>query len=471
MSRPPRTRAATTAPTARPGLGRAVALSASGALLGGCAWLGQAPPFHEVERGLPGDLVEERSFFGIVEERRFPDGALLSAIRPILVEARPTDGSLKRHYLTPIASHTETDIRHRTRVWPVFATDSVGDAAERKADTTDDDTMLLPILGWGSEPGQRDWWMVFPLGGHLEQKIFSDQIDFVLFPIWAQTRTGDWHSTHVLWPLICWGEGEGRSHTRVLPFWSETDGPKSSERTLLWPIVHWSTEERGDRTFDGWFVFPLVGHRTSRDGTYEEWTALWPFFSWSDDERNGDRTRAILWPIHKEVERPDAKISSTWWWPAYGTYESPTESTAFYAWPIVWTGEYKLGEGKSARIARRTFVVPVWMERESGPADGPPDTREVRSWPLFSFEHAPSGEETLRVPDLIPFFGWQAGETAWSDLLALFRMRSDAAGRTAWDLPFGIVRYREDERGSSKLTFLWWLDLPLGGGPEEAGPR
>jgi hypothetical protein len=450
---------------------RSVAAAAAALFPASCAFLGQFPPFHEVETGLPGNVTAERACFGIVEEQRWPQGDLLSAIRPLVVEAQSPGRPLRRNYLPPLAVHSESDVRHRTRVWPIFGMDSLGTAGERERGESDDDTMLLPLVGWGSEPGQPSWWMVFPLGGHLEQKIFSDQIDFVLFPIWARTRTGDWHSTHVLWPLICWGEGEGRSHARFIPFWSQTDGPKSSQRTLLWPIVHWGTETRGDRTFDGWFVFPAVGHRTSRDGSYSEWTALWPFFYWSDDEKNGDRTRGILWPFHKETERPEAGISSTWWWPFWGDYNSPTETSAFYAWPIVWKGQYEEGEGATARTSRRLFVVPLWMERESGPAGGAPDSKDLRSWPLFSFERTRSGEETLRVPDLIPFFGWQAGETAWSDLFALFKMRSDDQGRKAWDLPFGIVRYRRDAAGASKLTFLWWIDLPLGGGTPAGGPR
>jgi hypothetical protein len=68
------------------------------------------------------------------------------------------------------------------------------------------------------------------------------------------------------------------------------------------------------------------------------------------------------------------------------------------------------------------------------------------------------------VPEIIPFFGWEAGETCYADLLTLFKWSGDKEGRVAWDLPFGIVRYRRDVKGAKKLTLLWWLDIPLGGG-------
>lgn len=430
----------------------------AGFALSGCAGLGHAPPLHEVETGLPGNVTEERAAFGIAEERRRPGGDLESAIRPFVVERSGPGSPTVRFFLPPLATQSVSDQRHRTTVWPLFSTDSVGDPAERAAGASDDDTMLLPLVGWGSEPGQDDWWMFFPVYGTLQHKLFSDEIEFAAFPLWARTRTGAWRSTHVLWPLIAWGEGEGRTHARFLPFWSQSDGPKGSKRSLLWPVVHWSTLENGDRTFDSWFVFPLVGHRAAQDGTYSEWTALWPFFSWSDDDRNGDRNRSILWPVHKQVDRPTAGVSSTWWWPLWGTYDAPDEASGFYAWPLVWTGERR----EAGRWSTHDFLVPLWMERESGPVGAAADRRELRSWPLFSFERTASGEETLRVPDLIPFFGWDAGETAWSDLLALFRWRADAEGRAAWDLPFGIVRWRRDAAGASKLTLLWWIDVPTG---------
>ena len=150
---------------------------------------------------------------------------------------------------------------------------------------------------------------------------------------------------------------------------------------------------------------------------------------------------------------------STWFWPFYGNYESETESSSFYAWPIVWKQEELRGEV----LAKRTYVVPFWMKSETGPPDGPPTAEALRAWPLFSYRRKPDGLETLRVPELIPFFGWETGETVYSELLNLFHWRRDAEGRVAWDGPLGIVRYRR--RGDeASLRLLWWIDIPLGGG-------
>jgi hypothetical protein len=442
-------------------------LPAAAALcLGACASFPNLPPIHEIEEGLPGGVTEERWLFGLIEHRRYPDGSELRAWRPFAAEARrpPEDGqptARKLHVVPPFGSRVRTPEERSTQVVPIWFDLSVGTDEERAEGTSDDDFTIFPVLFWGCEPGQGPYFMLFPVFGTVRQRLFADRIDVVLFPAYARTETGTWSSTHLLWPLVAWGcdTETGRTHARFLPFWSQTDGPAGTRRTLLWPFVHWGTEVREDRTSDGWLVWPLLGRRTSRDGDLSETTVLWPFFSWSSDERTGDTYRAILWPIHKHLDRP-GKERATWWWPAYGSYESETERSNFYVWPIGWSTDRFEGD----RVVRRRFVVPVWMRREWGPRDGPPDRVETRSWPLFSHERTADGYESVRIPEIVPFFGWQAGETAYADTVALYRGRSDAEGRAAWDLPFGIVRWRRDAEGASKLTLLWWITIPLGDG-------
>ena len=417
------------------------------------------PPFFERESGLPGDLDEDRAVFGIASRTRGPDGALLSAIRPFTAKVEDGHGAEKLHVVPPIGSHVRSATGTSTTVYPLFFRTRDGDEADRESGRSDDDTWLFPILAWGSEPSDGSYFAAFPVYGTLKQKLLADRIDFVMFPAYTHTQADDWQSTHILWPLIAWGESKTRSHARFLPFWSQSDSTTRRSRTLLWPIVNWSVEEKGGRTFDSWFVFPLLGHRTTRDGQFSAWTALFPFFEFSHDDRTGDDYRAVLWPFHKRSLLPGVS-ESTWWWPFYGHYDSELEHSAFYAWPIVWASD----EVRGKYAFRHRYVVPLWMRREVGPVGGPPDEVEVRSWPLFSWRKRPDGYQSVRVPEIIPFFGWEAGETCYADLVTVFRWSSDAKGREAWDGPLGLVRFRRNTEGRKTLTLLWWIDIPLGGG-------
>jgi hypothetical protein len=418
------------------------------------------PPFWEHETGLPGNLREDRAVFGLISKTRGEDGALLSAVRPFMAKVEDGKGALKAHYVPPFGAHVENESGERTSVFPLFSDTEFGDDEDRRKGRTDDDTWILPLLGWGSAPdGHGDWFMAFPFYGKLRGKILADEIEFVMFPLYVRTQADDWKSTHFIWPLIASGESPTRSHFRVLPFWSQSDSPKQSNRTLLWPIGSWGWDERGGRIFDSWMVFPLAGRRTSRDGQYKEWTALFPLFEGAHDDKNGDDYLAAPWPFYVRSVKPGVS-EQTWYWPFYGRFDSPTETSRFYAWPLVWTGS--VVDGK--RRFERTYFVPLWMERSSGPVDGPADEEEMRSWPLFSWSRRGDGVETFRFPEIIPFFGWEAGETCYADIVTLFKKSSDTAGRMAWDGPLGIVRYRRTDKGAKTLTLLWWIDIPLGDG-------
>ncbi len=437
---------------------------AASCLVGGCASTGGVPPFWEHETGLPGDTEERRWLFGLVRERAAAAGATELVVQPLFVRNEAADGGVTWNVLPPFGHRRENQSEVTSTIWPLFFRSARGSPQEREDHDSDDDTALFPLLLWGHEPNEGSYFLLFPLGGNLKGKLVSEEIRMGLFPLWVRTRAGSWTSTHLLWPLIAWGTGDGRSHFRVLPFWSQSDGATGSRRSALWPLVHWSHETVGEREFDGWMVFPFVGRKTARDGTSEQWTVLYPFFHSAEDSTNGYAEWGAPWPFLVGETRPgaDGKGGSEmrWWWPLYGRFDSPDEVSRFWLWPIGWHRDVRRG----SMHTKMSAIVPFWMQTERTPADGGPGSESVRGWPLFSWDRDADGLERVRVPEILPFFGWDLGEAVYADLLSLYRRRSDAEGRVAWDGPFGIVRYRRDVAGASRLTLLWWLTLPLGGG-------
>lgn len=442
------------------GPARYVVVSLLAAWLGsGCAGFPNVPPLFEREGDLPGDVFEERALFGIASATTWKDGRRELALRPLIVRREPTLGGRTTQFLTPFVLWSEGETGTGFTIWPFFSDTSYGSERERQEGESDDDVWVLPVAAWGSEPGQGSYLAVLPVGGTLKGKFLAEEITTWAFPLYVRVKDGEWRSTHVLWPLSAFGSGGGREHARVLPFWSQTDSERGYSRTLLWPFIHWSSIERNDRTVDGWFVFPFVGHSASTDDTFSQWTALYPFFQFSKDTRNGDTYTSILWPIYKNDVRP-GKSASLWYWPLWGEYVANDEESKFYAWPIVWDQWEISGSGTRRE---RTFVVPFWMRSKTVEADGATDLA-LRSWPFFSWAERSEGTSELRIPQISPVFGWDAGETVYGDLLTLFRWRGDEKGRVAWDGPLGLVRYRRGLNGEAHLRLFWWIDIPLGGG-------
>jgi len=431
-------------------------------ILGACSSFPNIPPLYEVETDLPGGATVTRALFGLYEDEETPESRI-RVVRPLGMVENTGDGR-QDQILPPFYLRTKDGVHEERYIAPFFYQSSWGTETQRQADESDDDVSIFPFAFWGEEPGEGPYFLLFPLYGELKGKLLADEIRLRGFPLYADTRTSGWQSKHVLWPLIAWGEGDDRSHFRVLPFWSESDNETSSRRSALWPFIHWNTQQQGDRELSGWFVFPFVGRRTADDGSSRQTTVLYPLFQFASDDKTGDEYTGILWPFYKRSVRP-GDSESTCWWPFWGNYEGQNEESTFWAWPIVWH-QWEVQAGVS-RV--RDFVVPFWMRSESGPPGGAPTKTTLKSWPLFASESHADGRSTLRVPGLIPVLGWEAGERVYSDLISLFRSRTDAEGREAWDGPLGLVRYRKGSSGERKLTLFWWLDIPLGGDEDAAG--
>ena len=136
---------------------------------------------------------------------------------------------------------------------------------------------------------------------------------------------------------------------------------------------------------------------------------LYPFFSWGHDDRTGYEQRSVLWPFHVWDHRPGVS-EKEWWWPFWGRFESESERSTFYMWPLGWDQEQQLTDGWE----RRQYFVPFWMQSERGTDPGRTEHTETRVWPLYASSESADGSKSLRFPEILPFFGWEAGEAVYS---------------------------------------------------------
>jgi hypothetical protein len=479
----------------------------------GCSTLARGPdvralPLFERERPVPGapraaDWIWP---FGHVEEDPFGTS---SGFRP-LVRSVETEDMDRTEVLYPLFWTQEKKGIVSTRLWPVFWHDRFPTAAG-----DDSDTAVLPFLFWGSEPGEGGYFLLFPLGGHVKQKLLSDETIFVLFPLYARTRTGAWRGNHVLWPLVHWGSDGDRRHAfRVWPFYGESvkEGVYD-RRTLLWPFLHWGTEEMDREPVHSWMAWPFYGTEWSADGTSAH-TVLYPLFEWADGPRV--RERSLPYPFYRTrtewtIGEGGKRLHSEllWLWPFYGTYDrygpdpaalsgpgaEGRESSGFAAWPIVYWWDVAGGN----RWERAVQVIPFWRRKVHEPFDGSPGDSWWKLWPLAEGETLPDGSTRFTTLALLPWFRWEEFEANWGIFWELARVRTAPDGSRSTDLLFSLVRERTgpagdhrripllasasrdrggtswsllegllggdtDPAGGTSLRLLWFLRIPLGKG-------
>lgn len=412
----------------------------------------RALPALERERPVPSAprITDWMWPFGHVEESA---GSRASGFRPLGRSVETDDGS-RLEILYPLWRSVERDGAVSRRLFPVLWHDAmpVDGGVDR-------DTALLPLLFWGSEPGQGGYFLLFPLGGTLRGKLLAEETTFVLFPLYAGTRDGKWRGTHLLWPLVHWGsDGERRSALRAWPFWGESTKEGVYERrTVLWPVVHWATEGMDtEHPVSGWLVWPLLGHESSSSG-FSSWTVLWPFFSWADGPRS--RERSLPFPFWrsrtewKDADRAEVLSDLAWYWPFHGRYDRPGEERSrFWLWPLVWWSEV---EGGNA-VEESFGVMPLWRRVDRTPRGGGPGDGWWKLWPLASGRERADGGGEWSALSPIPWFRWEEFDANWGVFFELARVRRDPDGSRATDLLFSLVRVRSGPRGERhRIPLLW----------------
>ncbi|MHC4924378.1 MAG: hypothetical protein ACYTG4_09930 [Planctomycetota bacterium] len=415
--------------------------------------------------------------------------------------------------LFPLYRSVEDEYGHRARLFPL-----VWDDLLEFTDGPDRGSAVLPLVWWGNEPETGAYFLFLPFGGTAKQKFLTDESTFVLFPLYVGTRTGEYEGTHLVWPLVHWGSGGGKSSFRVLPLFmtGQKDGVHE-RRKLLWPIIHWGTEDMDTaHPRSHWMVWPLIGRDTSEvsSGT----TLLWPFFSWFDGPRSWGRDLPFPFYRRRVIEDEDGEktLDLLWLWPFYGrslagkethldmhdfAVQVPArEELRWYAWPLVWDLEERNDD-----MHFTSFVIaPIWTRRVTRrPEHEQPHVR-TKFWPLFRSEVQHDGSVEWSSLSIIPMFHWRHFEANWGIFWELVRRRDDPDGSWSTDLLFSLIRMRggpqgsrfrvpglfctesDDEGsrwslleglvgheskpdGSSSLQLLWFLDIPVGSPTQDEG--
>jgi len=413
----------------------------------GCASVADGPEVHalpviERERPVPSApwTTDWLWPFGHDEDR---PPSTSTGFRPLWRRVRT--GETERHeVLYPLWRDAAEGEEYHARLFPLYARDRVPSAGG-----LDTDTVVLPFLWWGDEPGQGPYFLLFPLGGTVKQKLLVDEGTFVLFPAYLRTRNGAYRGTHLLWPLVHFGSGGGRAATRVLPLFSFSDKEGVyRRRSVLWPFVHWSAEDIDTpHPRSGWMAWPFFG-RDSSDVSGAT-TLLWPFFQWSDAPRAW--ARDLPFPFYRRrVTADEAGATESellWLWPFHGRFDGPGDRSRFYAWPLVFTTDVE----EAGRRRRGLIVAPFWSRQSAVPLEGGgAGDSWWKAWPLAEGESRADGGSGWSSLSIIPIVRWPEFDANWGVFFELVRRRRDPDGSSSTDLLFSLIRSRRGP-GSARV--------------------
>lgn len=352
---------------------------------------------------------------------------------------------------------------------------------------------FFPFLFWQrSADADRNTFAFLPFYGHLEKRLFRDEVDVVLFPLWSRTRkrevvTENWfypffHSRYgpglegwQFWPLYGWEEKQPTWQTNI---WGETElVPGHRKRFVLWPIffevrTELGTEAPGHQRA----VIPCYAESASSRGRSRSWG--WPLgVTVSTNARTGYHEVGAPWPFVVWGEGPDRATHR--FWPLYGSSVRTNGERRFLLWPL-----WQQRRSRTTEMEREDTRMGLFVYRKVEERMVAGRRLRVSLWPLFTYREDDLGRARLQVfAPLEPVLpGNRAVERNYSPLWSVWRAEEDpVTGRSGgsllwnlwrWDrgptgrkcsLLFGAVRYESDADGSRWRL----LGLPVRRGPAQ----
>jgi len=309
---------------------------------------------------------------------------------------------------------------------------------------------------------------VAPFYGHLKNRMFHDEIFFVLFPFYAETRKRDVVTENYLYPFGATSRGNSLSGWQVWPFVGHehkdvttlTNGYGDVETIgghdksfVLWPL--WMRQNTGIGTDNPVKIrasIPLFVYE--RSPKLDMTTVIWPLFNKLDNREKKYREWQTPWPL-VTFARGAGKTASRVF-PFYGHTQTTNRESAFCLWPI-----YQFYHTRSDPLDERRTRIGYYLYSkldEKNTETGQIKTR-IDMWPFFTWHRDFHGNTRLQVLALVePALAENPGiERNWSPLWSLWRAENNArTGASSRSLLWNLYR-RETAPDHRKVSLLFGL--------------
>ena len=333
-----------------------------------------------------------------------------------------------------------------------------------------------------------DYTAFFPFYGTIKNRLSRDQIHFVMFPIYSETRKKDVVTDNYLYPFGAVRQGDGMHGWKIWPFVGseqkiatlQTNGFGDIETVggyhrsfYLWPLCIIQDNRIGTDNAEQISIThkpSLAGQKKTgvpekfrasiplfvytRSPELDSTTVLWPFFTWIDNREKKYREWQMPWPV-VIFARGEGKTTSRVF-PIFSRSHNATQESDSYLWPIYTFRRTHADplDFKRTRVAFYLYENTVEKNTQTGHYQQRVDMR-----PFFTWHRDFNGDERLQILALIePAVPENPGiERNWSPLWSLWRAETDPkSGAASQSLLWNLYR-RETAPAHKKVSLLFGL--------------
>ena len=307
-----------------------------------------------------------------------------------------------------------------------------------------------------------------PLYGHLKDRLFRDDIFFVMFPIYSETRKRDVVTDNYLYPFFHLRHGNGLHGWQFWPVvgnehkdvtvrtngFGETEIIGGHDKSFfLWPLHLWQNTGIGidnPEKFRASIPFYAAARSPRRDST----SVLWPFFNWIDDREKKYREWEGPYPFVVIARGPGKTTTRVL--PLFGRSHNDTLESDFYLWPI-----YKYNRLHASALDRECtrILFFLFVDSKEKSTDTGKAKRRVDLLPLFTWHREFNGNRRLQIlAPIEPVLPGNSGiERNWSPLWSLWRAEDNpGTGAKSQSLLWNLYRY-DTTPGAKKCSLLFGL--------------
>ena len=283
------------------------------------------------------------------------------------------------------------------------------------------------------DPSQ-DYTALFPICGHLEGRPLNmrDDIRFVLFPLYSETRKRDVVTDNYLYPIFHVRHGDALTGWQVWPLAGhETKGVTYQTNLAdqvetigghdnwfaLWP-VYFNNHTGLGTTNPGVELSVLPFYDRLRSPARDSTSVGWPFFNVVDDREQRYHEWDLPWPLI--VFARGAGKTNDRVWPFYGRGHDDGLESDFWGWPI-YLHHHLVSTPLDRERSRILFF--LYSDVVQKNLETHKTSRRVDLLPFFTWRRDFAGNTRLQVlapiEPILP--GSEGVERNWSPLWSLWR--------------------------------------------------
>lgn len=401
-------------------------------------------PFWNEWTDASGKNEQWQSMGPLVFGKKKPDGTEVNGVRPFFVEMRNEEAQQRQFYsLYPLWTYREDQYSAQ---WSILTLIRGSKYTGNGGVTRDFDA--FPIIWYRDHPDpERSYAGLFPFGGTIKNRMWSDRIDWVMFPLFSRYENKGEVVYSMPWPFLRWQTGAGSKGMTMWPFFSHRYKEGVYNRKyILWPI-YYDHKEKLDE--------PVPTHKMGVLPFYASYSSAkersvhypWPFYGYSERFDPYYRENHYLWPLWLTGE--GEKRHEQRWLPLYShsLAQDPYREKRWYAWPLVRLENYEQ-QGLMIEKEQLLFFV-FWNMRQYriGNPEGPV-AQKTHIWPFSSSWNSGDGREQFQLfsPFEVFFPRNEAVRELYTPLFSIYRKDIDHnTERYRHDFLFNLITWEEDE--------------------------